>query len=293
MDASEGTFNFNSNHELCIGEVGLSEFTTKHLAKPNEASSDAQTEAKFCTPLFLYSKNKLVSNFLAYKRSFEDEISSSREHNIQTFVSYSLKANFNPSILKVFQANGSWCSLVNKNELLLALKCGFRGENLIFNGNGKTLEEIELAVQNACFLNIDSLFNLKHTIQVCQKLDKLKLLSVPAKIVIRINQLINARVHQYLSTSVDSCKFGIVAERELDAVMEIVKENPKLVVLVGFHTHLGSTVKDLNLYDESVRHLISVMKLARHKHKVETINFLNFGGGLGKKYQTKINKFPL
>ena len=289
------SFNFNSNNELCIGNTPLSDFTNKYFADHNEITNDndqqlqlnqnnelIEFKTRLQTPVFLYSKNKILDNFYMYKNSFNDLLSSNPNHGIQTHISYALKANYNPSILKIFQENGSWCSLVNKHELNLALRCGFKGENLIFNGNGKTFAEIELAVKSNCYLNIDSLFNLKHTIKVCQKLGNSNFL--PAKIVIRINQLINAQVHQYLSTSVESCKFGIV-ENDLESLIEIINENKNLVKLVGFHTHLGSTIKNLSLYDESVKHLISIMNLVREKYNIDSIDFLNFGGGLGIDYE--------
>jgi diaminopimelate decarboxylase len=295
-----GAFNFNSNSELCIGDVNLSEFISKYLSNTQQDESrNNDKKPLFNTPLFLYSKNKILANFYAYKDSFSNFLSSpqsQQNNNIQTHISYSLKANYNPSILKIFQENGSWCSLVNKNELILALRCGFHGERLIFNGNGKTLEEIELAIKAKCYLNIDSLFNLKHTIKVCQKLFNnggVELL--PAKIVIRINQLINAKVHQYLSTSVHTCKFGIIADStstssssshdQLDTIIEIINANKHLVKLVGFHTHLGSTIKDMKLYDESVKNLIDIMKLTREKFNTDTIDLINFGGGLGIDYE--------
>jgi diaminopimelate decarboxylase len=276
MHSLSGEFRFNSNSELCMGDVALSSLLPDLINTTDNYDDKKQT---YHTPLFLYSKNKLLANFLAYKNSFLNISTTSRFH-----ISYSLKANFNPSILKIFQENGSWCSLVNKNELLLALKCNFRGEHLIFNGNGKTLEEIELAIKSKCYLNIDSLFNLKHTIKVCKKLANAHLLDEPVKIVIRINQLINARVHQYLSTSVHTCKFGII-EDQLQSLIEIILDHKHLVKLVGFHTHLGSTIRDVNLYDESVKHLIAVMKMTREKYGIETIDFLNFGGGLGIDYE--------
>ena len=109
---------------------------------------------------------------------------------------------------------------------------------------------------------------------------------------IRINQLINAQVHQYLSTSVESCKFGVM-ESELDTLIAIIRENPHLVRLSGFHTHLGSTIKNLSLYDESVKHLVSVMNLVRQKHGVDSLEFVNFGGGLGIDYEKHAHRTKL
>ena len=292
---NNGEFNFNSNNELCIGDTPLNDFIDNYLIDPNEFSNNdyeialenknelVKNKTKLSTPIFIYSKPKLVSNFLNYKNSFKELITD--QYGIQTSISFSLKANYNPHILKIFHENGSWCSLVNKNELNLALKVGYKGENLIFNGNGKTLSEIELAVKSNCYLNIDSLFNLLHTIKICKKLSERETSksSLPSKIVIRINQSISAQVHQYLDTSVKSCKFG-VAENEIEKLIEIIKQNEGIVKLVGFHTHLGSTIKTLDVYDKSVENIVSIVNMTKEKYKME-IDLINFGGGLGIDYE--------
>jgi diaminopimelate decarboxylase len=289
------SIHFNDHDVLCVDNSPLTEFIRDYIADPNESghiedeiimNEKNELEPKhtrLSTPLYIYSKHKLLENFLNYKNSFHKVITD--ELGIETNISYSLKANFNPSILKLFQQNGSWCSLVNKNELDLALRCGFTGNRLIFNGNGKTMAEIEMAVKASCYLNIDSLFNLVHTIKVCKRLankstdDKQVL---PAKIIVRINQSISAKVHQYLDTSVKTCKFGI-NESALDDIIELIKENSEYVKLVGLHTHLGSTIKSVDIYDRAVENLLSIVDTVRQK--VDTIELINFGGGLGIEYE--------
>lgn len=161
---------------------------------------------------------------------------------------------------------------------------GFKGKNLIFNGNGKTFSEIEMAIKNNCYLNIDSLFNLKHTIKICQNLKKQSNQYLPAKLIIRINQSIDASVHNYLTTSVKLCKFGI-EENQLDELIQMIKKNFDLVKLVGFHTHLGSTIDSVNYYEKSVESLTSLVENVKKNYDIETLELINFGGGLGINYK--------
>jgi diaminopimelate decarboxylase len=59
---------------------------------------------------------------------------------------------------------GSGAVLVSGNELKMALLAGFDTNKMVFNGNGKMLHELELAVENGVLVNIDSEFDLEHII---------------------------------------------------------------------------------------------------------------------------------
>lgn len=55
---------------------------------------------------------------------------------------------------------GSGAVLVSGNELQTAIMAGFDRSKMVFNGNGKTQSEINLAVENGILINIDSEFDL-------------------------------------------------------------------------------------------------------------------------------------
>ncbi|RNA10450.1 diaminopimelate decarboxylase [Brachionus plicatilis] len=288
-----GSFYFNSANVLSVNQTPLNDLVQKFLSNDEidfskgvfmeEGNKLVPFKSQLTTPLYVYSKKRLLTNFLNYKKSFQREIT--HKFGIDTNISYSIKANFNPSILKLFHQNGCWASLVNKNELLLAQKIGIKGENLIFNGNGKKLIEIELAIKNKCFLNIDSWFNLNDTIKIAKKLRQNESLKscFPVRLLLRINQNENANVHQYLNTSGDECKFGI-RDDQIDELINIIKAND-FVQLSGFHSHLGSTIKTLDIYNECVKNLIQLINSTIEKHNIETIELINFGGGLGINYE--------
>jgi diaminopimelate decarboxylase len=260
---NNGSFYYDLKGTLCCGSNSIRDIISS-LPKSIQ------------TPFFLYSKKRIVNNFMSYKTAFTNLITQS--HGIDTFISYSLKANFNPHLLKIFKDNGSWCSLVNENELKLALKVGFQGSNLIFNGNGKTKSEIKMAIEHNCLLNIDSLFNLEHTIQMAKSLGKM------AKIIIRINPSIDAQVHQYLNTSIKTSKFGVNLN-QIDSLIEIINENFNFVRLVGYHCHLGSTITSIDVYRQCIECLIDLVNHTKKKFQLNTIEYLNLGGGLGIDYE--------
>ena len=65
-----------------------------------------------------------------------------------SIVAYAIKANNNLAILKHLQKLGSGAVLVSGNELKLAKAAGFDPHRTIFNGNGKTEDELILASIN-------------------------------------------------------------------------------------------------------------------------------------------------
>lgn len=210
-EKNSGSFYFDEENILCTGNTRITDFIQKFIDKSDYAAQESIIEltnrnelvpkkTKLQTPVVIYSKRRLLENISNYKRSFQEELTD--VYGIETHISYSLKANFNPSVLKLFHDNGAWSSLVNKNELKLALRVGFRGENLIFNGNGKKLNEIDLAIRSKCFINIDSKFNLSDTLKIAAQLKKTSECDFErAKLMLRVNVSSTAQVHKYLDTS--------------------------------------------------------------------------------------------
>lgn len=108
------------------------------------------------SPFYLTSKSQLTANFNAYKDALEGMDSA--------FIGYAVKANHNMHILRYLSSLGCGAVLVSGNELRTAIKAGFDTSKMVFNGNGKMQEELDLAVQNGVLVNIDSEFDLEHII---------------------------------------------------------------------------------------------------------------------------------
>jgi hypothetical protein len=125
LEGEDGSFKFDSNNRLVLGQTPIIDLVSKFLKQNNSIEyidEENESEIKLkngnelipdvsnlSTPLFIYSKKKLISNFLAYKSAFNELITD--PYHLETVISYSMKANYNPTILKVFYELGSWCSL--------------------------------------------------------------------------------------------------------------------------------------------------------------------------------------
>lgn len=219
------------------------------------------------TPFYLYSKAQITRNFEAYKEALAGLDSS--------IIGYAIKANNNLKILQHLKSLGSGAVLVSGNELRLALHAGFDPTKCIFNGNGKTLEDLILAVEHGVFINIDSEFDLHNIVKAARSVGK----RVP--VLLRINPDVDPQVHSYVATGNKNSKFGIRNEK-LDWFLHTIKSYPAELKLVGAHCHLGSTITKVDIFKDAAVLMVNYIDEIR-KEGFE-IEYLNIGGGLGIDY---------
>ena len=81
-----------------------------------------------------------------------------------------LKAeNLDTSFVSVsFTQKASAKSQMIEIQVRLALEVGFKGSDIFLNGCGKQAWELELAIDNGCFLNVDSRFDAEN---ICRMAD--------------------------------------------------------------------------------------------------------------------------
>jgi len=192
------------------------------------------------------------------------------------YVHYAMKANFNPRVLATIQSFGFGADCVGGNEVLAAVKHGFKKEKVVFAGVGKSDKEINLALDQDIFcFNVESVQEL----QIINDLASAK--NKKAGIAIRINPNIDAHTHHFITTGLEENKFGINTW-ELPAVAEKLRECRNLQFL-GIHFHVGSQINDLGVFRElclKVNEMQSWFQGQGFEVKV-----LNVGGGLGVDYE--------
>merc|ERR1711964_675371 len=108
-------------------------------------------------------------------------------------VCYAVKANSNIGVLSVLAKLGSGFDIVSAGELARVIEAGGDASKVVFSGVGKKHDEIRYALEQGimCF-NVESEPELH-----------------------RINQVVDAKTHPYISTGLKANKFGIARERAL------------------------------------------------------------------------------
>jgi len=225
------------------------------------------------TPFYLYSAEQIRSNYQDYVAALE---------GLDAVISYAVKANGNLSILRTLREMGGWATLVSGNEIRLAIEAGYNFNQMIFNGNGKTLPELRFAIDNGVLINIDSHFDLINIYELAVNAGK------TVNVLLRINPEIDARVHPYISTGLRTSKFGI-RRKNIPAIVDELRKRPALE-LVGIHCHLGSTIKDVSVYRQTMEVMVD------HYRELSQIGFslkyINLGGGLGIDYEHQSSEYP-
>jgi len=219
------------------------------------------------TPFYYYDLNLL-------KKTLEELIKESSKRNYK--IHYALKANSNDRILKLISDSGLGADCVSGNEITKAVSTGFKNDEIVFAGVGKSDKEIRTALEFniACF-NVESIQELEVINSISSGQNKI------APIAIRINPNVDANTHHYITTGLEENKFGINTW-ELSAIHEKLP-SLKNINLIGLHFHIGSQITNLNVFKGLCIRINEIQKWF-DEHNIQLKN-INVGGGLGINYE--------
>ncbi len=222
---------------------------------------------QFGTPLYVYSQQALNQAFTDYQTAFSA---------LNPLICYAVKANSNLSIIRHFARLGCGFDIVSGGELARVLAAGGDASKTIFSGVGKSVAEIEYALQQGikCF-NVESLPELERINEIAARL------GVRAPISLRINPDVDAQTHPYISTGLKANKFGI-AMSDAEAAYHHAATLPHLQI-VGIDCHIGSQLIKLEpLIEACERLLLLIDRLTVQGIHLE---HLDLGGGAGIVYR--------
>lgn len=235
-------------------------------AKPWVGESADALAHEFKTPLYVYSRERIESAYRAYESAF-----SSVPHR----VCYALKANSSVELLKVFASMGAGADIVSGGELKQARRAGFKAEDIVFSGVGKTDEELALGLDAGI-----GEFNVESESELRRLSDLAATRGTQASITLRVNPDVDPKSHPYISTGLRENKFGVPIE-EAARILREARLLPGLVVS-GVQCHIGSQLRDLEPAAEAVRAIADLSRaLLSEGFALRTIDI---GGGLGVDY---------
>ena len=118
------------------------------------------------TPLFVFSEARIRHNIARLKKA-ESAIGCPLK------ICYAAKAMSTMAILRTVKDAGIDIEVNSGGELWKALKIGFTGEQIIFNGTSKEVWEIENAINAGIYaIQVDSLYELSMIEETAKRLDK-------------------------------------------------------------------------------------------------------------------------
>ena len=199
-------------------------------------------------------------------------------------VAYSVKANFNPSVIKTFASEGILFDLTAPSEIYFVLRSGGSAENVLYTSITETSAEYEevlrMGVRKIVVASYNGLVNLTEAAART---------NVAVKTMIRVNPEVH--VHAELKGSLGHGKFGLQFNGgRQDSALSVLKKILETPILQfeGFHFHLGSQIEDPSCYAEAIEKLEAFILDARKQLGEFRVNTLDIGGGLPAPYGRKV-----
>jgi diaminopimelate decarboxylase len=219
------------------------------------------------TPCYVYTANTIRARFNALDAAF-----AGAPHHIH----FAMKANSSLAVLRILQELGAGVDIVSGGELFRAREAGFTGRDIVFSGVGKTVREIEQALdEEVRLINVESEAELLTIDAVAAGRD------VRAPIAIRVNPEVTVDTpHAYIRTGEKGQKFGIPRD-DVERIALLARDLPH-VVLKGLGMHLGSQIANADPMRDALPRLLDVVRRVRAQgHPLE---YLDVGGGLAVPY---------
>jgi diaminopimelate decarboxylase len=241
-------------------------FVREHATMRCDGVSLEEIAGAHGTPLYVYSRAALEADYGAYDRAFDA---------VPHRICYALKANSAGALLRILAALGAGADVVSGFELFAALRAGFKPEDIVFSGAGKSNLELTLGIEQGIgSFNAESEEEIRRISRAADARGR------TVRVGLRVNPDIDARSHPYISTGLRENKFGV----DITEAPEILRRARALpgIAVVGVQCHIGSQIKELEPLEQAVREVVGLSRrLLDDGFALETVDL---GGGLGIDY---------
>ncbi len=199
---------------------------------------------EFGTPGYFYAEDDMRARARATVAAFA-------ERSVDGGVVYASKAFPATAALRLFAEEGLLCDVASGGELHLALGAGFDPERLYMHGNNKTEAELALALEAGVgHIVVDSLDEIERLRELVSASGQ--------RVLLRVAPGIEPDTHAKIATGQEDSKFGIPlphVQRAIEACRAAGLE------LRGLHSHIGSQVFELDVYETLAEVLASLADL--------------------------------
>lgn len=202
-------------------------------------------------------------------------------------VSYASKAFCCKEIYRIIKTLGLGADVVSAGELFTALSVDFPADKLIFHGNNKSLDELNMLVNTGVkYSVIDSIDEAQRLNDICLAKNKVQ------DVLIRVNPGVEAHTHEFIQTAKVDSKFGFSTQngQALEFIEKILKL--KNLNLVGLHCHIGSQIFEDKSFVLAVEKMTDFYKRCYDLLGL-SFSVLDVGGGFGIYYSGDDPKLTL
>jgi diaminopimelate decarboxylase len=227
----------------------------------------ARVAREFGTPLYIYSAETILDHYRRLDAALPE---------LDHLICYAVKANSTRAILKLFAQAGAGFDIVSGGELFRVLAAGGDAAHCTFAGVGKSIEEIEYALEQCVYsFNVES----EAELECIDRIAGAKHLR--ARIALRANPDVDPHTHEYISTGSRENKFGIA----LDQIAAVYARAAKMrnIDIVGVQMHIGSQIIETRPFVDAINKIAPLVLELKAKYEIE---FFSIGGGVGIVYES-------
>ncbi len=218
---------------------------------------------QFGTPLYVSCEHRIRQNIRAMQDAFPDAT-----------LLYAVKANGNLAILRIVAQEGMGADVFSLGELHLALLARIPREKILFNGNSKSLNDLEAAVESGVMVSLDSQMEAEQLSRIAREHGR------EVRVAFRVNPAISVKTHPKIATGLKISKFGIPHEQVVEAY-GLAASLPNITP-VGIHCHIGSQILSTEPFVEALERMMGLVEHITHMG-IE-LEFVDIGSGLGISY---------
>jgi len=232
---------------------------------------------KYGSPLFIVSGEVLKNNIQEFKKIF-----SLKYSNVE--VAYAYKANYLSEVLNIIHESGAWAEVASGFEYEIAKRAGLAGSSIVYNGPGKTKDNLIKAINEGALINADNNDEIKQLTEIAGERNKSIDIGIRINVDVGINQIVD--------------RFGFNLENgDAFEAIKLCKDSG-LLNPVCLHLHLTSYIvepnsndeyipaqnirliwpKSADMYEIASRKICELAKEINSKLGVE-IKYLDLGGG--------------
>lgn len=218
---------------------------------------------KYGSPLYVIDEHTLRSICKDYKNAFKNYP--------KVNMMYASKALCTIATSQIISSEGFGFDVVSAGEIYTVYKAGVDMSKVLFNGNNKSADELELAIK-LCVgrISVDNFYELELLDNIAKSQNKF------VDILLRITPGIECHTHEYIQTGHLDSKFGFDLT-QIDNAIDLIRNKYSNLKLHGLHAHIGSQIFETSIYGDEIE--ILVKEIARLG-----LNEINIGGGIGVKY---------
>ena len=224
------------------------------------------------TPFYIYSQDIISQKVETTKKILGKNIF------------FSVKSNSNQAILKLMRSFNIGADVVSVGELKRSLGAGFKPNEIIFEGVGKSKDDLIYAIQKDIrLINTESLEEIQLIDRLALEKDK------KVNIGVRLNPDIDGGTISKISTGKKTDKFGIEIS-EIENIIKLIK-NCNNINLIGISCHIGSQISNIEAY----KNTFIEMKNAADKFVTAGIfiKHVDLGGGFHVRYNEHEPEFKI